>query len=74
MSEERTILNGCVRSATNLTPLIVRGCVNAAHTSKPHADRERYLNAAINSATLLLEELKLQRTRLGWRDSGGNGA
>jgi hypothetical protein len=68
MSEERIILSACVTTATKLTPLIVRGCVNAAHSSKPHAARKRYLNAAINSTTLLLEELKLQQERLGWRE------
>jgi hypothetical protein len=66
--DERIILSACVTSATNLTPLIIKGCVAASHSSKPLADRKRYLNAAINSTVLLLEELKLQQQRLGWRE------
>jgi hypothetical protein len=46
MTDERLILAACVRTATNMTPLIVRGCVQAAHSSKPIEDRERFLNAA----------------------------
>jgi hypothetical protein len=70
VSNERTILSACVTTATKLTPLIVRGCVNAAHSSKPIDARKRSLNAAISSTVLLLDELKLQQTRLGWGDSG----
>ena len=72
MKDERIILSACVTAATRLTPLIVKGCVNAAHSSRPHADRKRALNAAINSTVLLLEELKLQQQRLGWRDREGD--
>jgi hypothetical protein len=68
VNDERTILSACVTTATRLAPLIVSGCVKATHSTKPYADRKRYLNAAINSTVLLLEELKLQRERLGWRE------
>jgi hypothetical protein len=61
VSDERTILSACVTSATNLTPLIVAAASRRAHSSKPLADRQRFLNAAINSTVLLLEELKLQQ-------------
>jgi hypothetical protein len=74
MSDERIPLSACVTAATRLTPLITRGVVNAAHSSKPHGDRERFLSAAIRSAKLLLEELTLQQTKLGWRDREGDAA
>lgn len=74
MIDERIPLTACVTAATRLTPLITRGAVNAAHASKPRADRERFLAAAIRHARSLLEELQLQQTRLGWRDREGDAA
>lgn len=76
MSDERIPLSACVTAATKLTPLITRGCVNAAHSSKPHSDRERSLSAAIRSGSgrLLLDELTLQQARLGWRDRSEDAA
>lgn len=75
MSDERIPLSACVTAATRLSPLITRGVINAAHGSRRSLrDRQLALSAAIRSAKLLLEELQLQQTRLGWRDREGDAA
>lgn len=74
MSDERIPLSACVTAATRMTPLITRGAVNAAHSSRSLRDRQLALSAAIRTAKLLLEELQLQQTKLGWRDREGDAA
>jgi hypothetical protein len=61
-------------AATNLTPRIVRNVIKAAHSSQPIGERQHRLDEAIRHARALLDELELQRLRLGWRDRGDDAA
>lgn len=59
-------LRAAVAATTRLTPLITRHVITAAHSSKPEGYRAHSLNQAILQAEILLNELRLQQTRLGW--------
>lgn len=69
MIDARVALSACVTAATKLTPLITRCVVKAAHASSPLAERERFLDAGIDHAQRLVDELKLQKARLHGRES-----
>ena len=74
MTGEREKLQACVRAATDHTPAIVRGVVNATHASRPLPWRQHQLNNAIQRAHELLDDLVTQQTALGWRDREGDAA
>lgn len=74
MSDERIPLTAAVAATTRLVPMITSRVVNAAHSSKPRAYREFCMREAIRHAQVLLNELKLQQERLGWRDREGDAA
>lgn len=67
-------LAAAVAATTRLVPLITNHVVKAAHSSKPLEYREHCLDEAIRHAEILLNELKLQQTRLGWRSKRGAAA
>lgn len=67
-------LTAAVAATTRLVPMITNRVVNAAHASKPLSYREHCLDEAIRHAEVLLNELKLQQTRLGWRSTRGDAA
>lgn len=60
-------LAAAVAATTRLVPMITRHVVTAAHSSKPEGYRAHALDQAIRNAEILLNELKLQQTRLGWK-------
>ncbi len=74
MIDARIPLSACVTAVTKLAPMITRCVVKAAHSSLPLTQRERYLDAGIQNAHRLVDELKQQRARLGHRDRDGGAA
>ena len=67
-------LTAAVAATTRLAPLITKHVVQAAHSGKPEGYRAHSLDQAIIKAEILLNELKLQQTRLGWRSTRGDAA
>lgn len=59
-------LAAAVAATTRLVPLITKHVVKAAHSGKPEGYRAHCLDQAIIQAEILVNELKLQQTRLGW--------
>jgi hypothetical protein len=67
VSDDRAKLAACVRTATGYTPMIVRSCVRAAHSSKPLLWRRQQLENAIRHARSLLDELTTLKAALDGR-------
>ncbi|WKA31572.1 hypothetical protein [Bradyrhizobium roseum] len=65
----RIPLAEAVNACMTITPLITRSVVKASLATTSYDERGRYLDAGIRSAEQLLEQLKLQRDRLGKGDA-----
>lgn len=74
MTREQAALSVCVRFTTTITPRITSAVVKAAHASKPLAERQQQLNAAIALTAELLTTLRGQRTLLRWSSRDGDAA
>jgi hypothetical protein len=70
MIDERRELAEALKAVTDRTPMIRSGVVNASRSSQPISWRKRELDVAISQARALLDELMLQRTKLGWQQRG----
>jgi len=74
MSDERAQLSEALKAVTGRAPAITRGVVNASKSSKPLPWRRHELDIAISQARALLDELMLQRVKLGWHRQHGDAA
>jgi hypothetical protein len=71
VSIDADIIDRAIVSILEHSPQIARGLIKAREASRPVGYRRHELEIAISQARLVLDELLLCQTRLGWHDRGG---